>query len=207
DLDPEDADAAASVSNLDGGENATVDLQEAVAASQVSYEQLSIAVEDDAGTVELQADAIPEPPENEAAELIGDNAVILYLQIESSASDLQLNDESISEASIDFAVSESVFQGRLIDRDDLQLYRFNETVDEWVPLRTERVDTRSYPAFGPHFSVLAVGYPVQPEFQVVEATLVNPEVETDQPVAVAVELANTGTGSGEFQATLDAGQP
>ncbi len=206
DLDPESADAAARVDNLEAGEDASVDLQEAVATSQVNYNNLSVAVEDDAGTVELQADAIPEPPEDEAAELTGDNTAISYLEIESSASDLQLNDESISEARIEFAVSESVFQSRSINRDDPQLYRFNEVDDEWVPLRTERVDTRSYQAFTPNFSVFAVGYPVQPEFQIVETTLVNPEVEADQPVAVAVEVANNGTSPGEFQATLDAGQ-
>lgn len=206
DLDPESADAAARIENLEAGENASVDLQEAVATSQVNYNNLNVAVEDDAGTVELQADAIPEPPEDEAAELTADTTVISYLEIESSASDLQLNDETISEARIEFAVSESVFQNRPIDRDDPQLYRFNEVDDEWVPLRTERVDTRSYRAFTPNFSVFAVGYPVQPEFQIVETTLVNPEVEADQPVAVAVEVANNGTSPGEFQATLDAGQ-
>lgn len=207
DLSPEGVDAAARVSDLDGNENATVDLQETVAASRVSYDQLFIAVEDDAGTVELRVDAIPEPPETEAAELTANNTAISYLRIESSASDLQLSDESISEARIDFAVSESVFEDRQISHDDPQLYRFNETVDEWVPLRTERIDTHSYRAFSPNFSVFAVGYPAQPKLQIVEATLVTPEVEADQPVAVAVRVTNTGSSPGEFQATLDAEQP
>lgn len=207
DLDPESADAAARVSDLDGNENATVDLQETVAASQVSYDQLFIGVEDDAGAVELRVDAIPEPPETEAAELTANNTAISYLQIESSASDLQLSDESISEARIDFAVSESVFEDHQISRDDPQLYRFNETVDEWVPLRTERIDTHSYRAFSPNFSVFAVGYPAEPKLQIVETTLVTSEVEADQPVAVAVRVTNTGSSPGEFQATLDAEQP
>lgn len=69
DLNPEGADAAAKVRDLEDGESATIDLQETVAASQVSYDQLSVGVEGDAGTVELQADAIAEPQERELAEL------------------------------------------------------------------------------------------------------------------------------------------
>lgn len=206
-LNPDGADAAASVRNLEGGENATVDLQEAVVTSRVSYNELFVAVENDTDTVELQANALSEPPENEPAGLAGNNTAISYLQVEPTASDVQVSDGSISEARIDFTVSESVFRDRPLDRNDPQLYRFNDTIAEWVPLRTERVDARSYRAFGPNFSVFAVGYPVQPEFQVVETTLVDPEVEADQPVAVAVEVTNTGTGPGEFQTTLDAGQP
>lgn len=139
------------------------------------------------------------PPEGTPVYEDGEQEAYLYADI-----DYDVDPERFTNSTFEFEVNRSALPAETTPS-DFSLIRYNETEETWELIPTELVDEdgdiAEYRAEADGFSVYAVAG-TEPEFEVVDASISDDEIEAGESIDVDATIENRGDGEGTFTAEL-----